>query len=82
MKGKNLMVREVSFRLLLLALLKWTKDRPTTNMKVPCYRQTIIIALGAITVCALTTLNKYLGSKSLQVSMRKGNELAAEKAIC
>ena len=49
-------------------------------MKVQCYRTQTIIALGAIAVCALTTLKncynnrKYsnmLGSKSLQVSMRK-----------
>ena len=49
-------------------------------MKVQCYRTQTIIALGAIAVCALTTLKncynnrKYsnmLGSKSLQFSMHK-----------
>jgi hypothetical protein len=32
-KGKNLLVREVSFSLLLLALLEWTKDRPTGDAR-------------------------------------------------
>ncbi len=33
-KGKNLMVREVSSRLLLLGSTRRTKDRPTTTVKI------------------------------------------------